>query len=282
MFETLTEELAEKAWRFFQDIEREGGMTQALMSNFVSGKIATVQAERAKNLARRKDAITGVSEFPNVYEAPVKTRSVTARKPAPTGAALILPPAGGGKLMEAFVAAADSAPMASYVAALKGGTGASITPFPVIRLAQDFEQLRDAADAFKDTHGGRPKVFLANIGTVADFTARATFAKNFYEAGGFEAVGGDGGNDTSDLVRAFKASGANVAVICSTDALYAAQAVALARALKDAGAAALHVAGRGGDLETALKGAGVDDFIFIGCDVLGVLKALNARAGIGQ
>jgi len=282
MFETLTEELAEKAWSFFQDIEREGGMTQALMSNFVSAKIAPVQAERAKNLARRKDAITGVSEFPNVHEAPVKTRSATARKPAPIGAALTLPPAGGGKLMEAFVAAADTAPMASYVAALKGGTGASITPFPVVRLAQDFEQLRDAADAFRESHGGRPKVFLANIGTVADFTARATFAKNFYEAGGFEAVGGDGGNDTSDIVRAFQASGATIAVICSTDAVYAAQAVALAKALKDAGATALHLAGRGGELEAALKGAGVDDFIFIGCDVLGVLKALNARAGIGQ
>ena len=282
MFEKLTEELAEKAWSFFQEIEHEGGMTQALMSNFILGKIAPVHAERAKNLARRKDAITGVSEFPNVHEAPVKTRSIPANKPTPTGAAVSLPPAGGGKLTEALVAAASTAPISSYVAALKGGTGASITPFPVYRLAQDFEQLRDAADAFKDAHGQRPKVFLANIGTVADFTARATFAKNFYEAGGFEAVGGGGGNDPDEIAGDFKASSASIAVIASTDVLYAAHAVALAKALKADGAVAIHVAGRGGDLEAALKEAGVDDFIFIGCDVLGVLKALNARAGIGQ
>ena len=36
--------------------------------------------------------------------------------------------------------------------------------------------------------GARPKIFLANLGTLAEFTARATFAKNFFEAGGIEAV----------------------------------------------------------------------------------------------
>ena len=35
--------------------------------------------------------------------------------------------------------------------------------------------------------GTRPKVFLANLGKSRDFTARATFAKNFFEAGGIEA-----------------------------------------------------------------------------------------------
>ena len=36
--------------------------------------------------------------------------------------------------------------------------------------------------------GARPKIFLANLGTVAEFTARARFAKTFFEAGGIEAV----------------------------------------------------------------------------------------------
>ena len=40
--------------------------------------------------------------------------------------------------------------------------------------------------------GARPKIFLANLGKPADFTARATFAKNFFEAGGIEAVTNDG------------------------------------------------------------------------------------------
>ncbi len=46
--------------------------------------------------------------------------------------------------------------------------------------------------------GARPKVFLANLGTPSDFTARATFAKNFFEAGGIEAVSNDGFKDQAD------------------------------------------------------------------------------------
>ncbi len=279
MFEKLTDEMADKAWAFFQELERQGGMTKALMAGFVSAKIAGVQAERAKNLARRKDPITGVSEFPNVHEAPVKTPVAGPKKAAPpAGKTLTFPAPGGGKLMEAFVASAAE-PVSSYVAALKGGTGASITPFPDLRLAQDFERLRDAADAFKESYGQRPKVFLADIGTIAEFTARATFAKNFYEAGGFEAVAGAGGYDAADIAKDFKTSGASFAVICSTDAVYAEHAANLAKALKDTGAVTVHLAGRGGDLEAALKAAGVDDFIFMGCDVLGVLNALHTRAG---
>ncbi len=40
--------------------------------------------------------------------------------------------------------------------------------------------------------GARPKVFLANLGTPADFTARATFAKSFFETGGIEALDSGG------------------------------------------------------------------------------------------
>lgn len=277
MFEKLTDELAEKAWAFFQEIERAGGMAKALMDGFITAKIAGVQGERAKNLARRKDALTGVSEFPNVHEAPVKTAKAPAAKTAAAAAALSLPAAGGGKLAEALVSAAVTAPASAYVAAFKGGSGASITPLPNVRLAQDFETLRDAADAFKDNYGQRPKLFLADIGTIAEFTARATFAKNFYEAGGFETVAGAGGYDATTIAKDFKSSGASLAVICSTDAVYAAQGADVAKALKDAGAVVVHVAGRGGELEASLKAAGVDDFIFMGGDVLGVLKALHAR-----
>ena len=58
---------------------------------------------------------------------------------------------------------------------------------PRIRLAEPFEKLRDASDRALAKTGARPKIFLANLGTPAEFNARATFAKNFFEAGGIEA-----------------------------------------------------------------------------------------------
>src|SRR5205085_2038179 len=98
---------------------------------------------------------------------------------------------------------------------------------------------------------------------------RAMFAKNFFEAGGVEAVmHGEG-----DLVTGFKASGAQLACLCSSDALYAAQAVDAARALVAAGAT-LYLAGRPGELEATLHTAGVGRFIYAGCDVVASLNAL--------
>ena len=79
--------------------------------------------------------------------------------------------------------------------------------------------------------GARPKVFLANLGKLSDFTARATFAKNFYEAGGIEAVTNDGFKSQADMVAAFKASSAKLACLCSSDKVYGSEAPGAVKAL---------------------------------------------------
>lgn len=138
---------------------------------------------------------------------------------------------------------------------------------PRMRLSEPFEALRDAADAMKE----RPKIFLANLGKAVDFTARSMFARNFFEAGGIAAVSSEGISSPDEAAKAFKASGAKLACICSSDEVYAAQAEAIAKALKDAGAS-IWLAGRGGDKEAAYKSAGIGGFIYAGCDVIAALK----------
>lgn len=70
--ERLTDELAESAWAFFQEIERAGGQAAALESGMVAERLAATWAARRKNLARRKEPITGVSEFPQLAERTVE------------------------------------------------------------------------------------------------------------------------------------------------------------------------------------------------------------------
>ena len=142
---------------------------------------------------------------------------------------------------------------------------------PQIRLAEPFEALRDASDRMLAATGSRPKIFLANLGTLAEFTARATFAKNFFEAGGIEAVGNEGFKSRDAMVAAFKASGAQLACLCSTDEVYARDAADTAKALAAAGATHVYLAGRPRESE-ALKAAGVGSFIFAGCDALVALR----------
>ncbi len=73
------------------------------------------------------------------------------------------------------------------------------------------------------------------------------------------------------MIAAFRASGAKLVCLCSSDKVYAAEAIDAAQALTSAGAAPIYLAGRPGELEAALKSAGVQDFIYVGCDVVAAL-----------
>jgi len=180
----------------FQEIENAGGAWAALEARLIQTKVAAVRTERQQAVARRKDALTGTSDYPNLDEAPAAVLGVTPGTPP----------------KEAVTTLTTDA-------------------LPRIRLAEPFEALRDASDRVLAKTGARPKVFLANLGKLPDFTARATFAKNFYEAGGIEAVTNDGFKSQADMVAAFKASGAKLACFCSSDKMYESEAAGAAEAL---------------------------------------------------
>ena len=66
--ESLTDSLAQAAWDWFTQIEKAGGLVAALDSGLIRDRIAAAWEERSQRLATRVDAITGVSEFPNLAE----------------------------------------------------------------------------------------------------------------------------------------------------------------------------------------------------------------------
>lgn len=236
--ENLTAELSKAAWSLFQEIEQAGGAFAALERNLIQDKVAAVRAARDKNIARRKDVLTGASEFPNLHEAPVTLLDVKPASVAPYGEAKFK-----------FGALAPT------------------------RLAEPFEQLRDKSDQLQAAQGMRPRVFLANLGTAADFTARATFAKSFFETGGIEAVDSDGGSDPAVISAAFKDSKAALVCLCSSDKIYADLAATTAGALQAAGAKHIYLAGRPGEQEAGLRAAGVREFVYAGGDALATLRA---------
>ena len=240
--ETLTRELCDAAWALFQEIEKAGGVFAALEQNLIQKKVASTRALREANIARRKEVLTGASEFPNLHEAHVAVLEATPVAPAPCG--------------ETKITFDALAPM---------------------RLAVPFEQLRDKSDDILKKTGTRPKVFLANLSLPADFTARAAFAKSFFETGGIEAVDTEGFSDPTALAAAFKASGAALACLCSSDKVYAEHAANAARALQAAGARHIYLAGRPGEQEASLRSAGVNDFVFAGGDALAALQDVYKR-----
>lgn len=235
--ERLTQDLAREAWTIFQDIEKSGGIIAALRGGIFQALVGKVREKRQSALSQRRDKITGVSEFPDIHEAPV---AVAAPLPPP--------PAAQG----------------------------DFTALPRLRAADPFEALRQKAEGA----GERPKLFLANLGTPADTIARATFAKNFLEVGGIQALSNDGFAQIADLVAAFKASGATRACLCSSDAVYAEKAGEAAAALKAAGATLLLLAGNPREDKERLHSAGVDLFIHAGMDIVAALTDIHRRIGL--
>lgn len=149
-----------------------------------------------------------------------------------------------------------------------------ITPLIWQRLSAPFEALRDAAK------GKGATVFFANLGPLAEFSARANFAQNLYAAGGIGAIGPDAVYpDHTALTAAFTASGCRVAVLTGADSRYTAEGQDAARALKAAGCDWLVYAGKPSD-EPALRAQGFDQFIFAGQDAIAALRLTQTALGI--
>ncbi len=100
--ERLTDELSHAAWEFFQTLEKAGGLAAALRSGLVAERLAATWAERSRKLAKRREPITGVSEFPLLSEKPV------VREPAPAAPAGGLPRVRRDEAYEALRARSDA------------------------------------------------------------------------------------------------------------------------------------------------------------------------------
>src|SRR5262249_60298011 len=81
-FEDLTAKLCRAAWALFQDIEAAGGMFRALETGLVQQRVAKVRTEREAAVARRIEALTGTSEFPDIAEIPVAVLDLAPRASA--------------------------------------------------------------------------------------------------------------------------------------------------------------------------------------------------------
>ncbi len=240
--ETLTDNLCQTAWSLFQEIEHEGGLVASLTEGALQARIAAVATARATRLATRREPITGTSEFPQLDETTSGVLDVAPEERVHVmGGALVVP------------------------------------PLPSVRLAEPFEALRDAADAYTDKTGRRPAVFLANLGSIAEHTARAMWITNLLAAGGIDVATNEGFTNSADVGAAFAASGAKIACICSNDTNYEALGEATASLLKSAGAEHVMLAGKPSD---TLNAAGIDAFLHVSIDVLAALQGLHKKLGM--
>lgn len=116
-----------------------------------------------------------------------------------------------------------------------------------------FEALRDEP--------AEQKVFLATLGTIAQHTARATFATNLFAAGGVDVDVAGATAGVEDLVAAY--DGQAVVCLAGPDDVYAEWGEAAAAALREAGAKHVIIAGKPVAYADASCAMGVDALAFL-------------------
>ncbi|WP_203567690.1 methylmalonyl-CoA mutase small subunit [Aestuariimicrobium ganziense] len=234
--ESLTEQMATRAWQAFQSVEAAGGMAAAVGNGHVTDILSGLVAERAKRLATRSQPLTGVSMFPNPTEIPVEV------KPRPEA------PERGGVEWH--------------------------------RDAEVFEALRDRTTAAAAS-GNTPAVFLACLGTRRDFGAREGFTKPLLHIAGLATPSSEGGTP-DEIAAQFREAGTKVAVLCSSAKVYPEQAVPVAKALKEAGATRVLLAGNIKELgESGAEAEGViDGTVAMGMDVVDLLTTTLDELGV--
>ncbi len=248
--ETVTRQLAEKAWSLFQDIERRGGMAAAIREGYPQALVEKTAAERIGAVELRRDAVIGTNLQPNLRE-----------KMSP------------------------EADFATPYTTVRSGPDAAPEVKRLVprRRAAPFEALRRRSEAWLARTGARPKVFLAGLGPRKQHAARVDFSSAFFAAGGFEPVVAKGLETSESAARAALESGAPIVVICSTDETYPALVPPLAAALKAADKPPLVVvAGLPAtpELQQQFKSAGVDEFIHLRANSVTLLSALQDKLGL--
>ncbi|WP_158279848.1 methylmalonyl-CoA mutase family protein [Coraliomargarita sinensis] len=286
--EWLTNEVSEKSWSFFQEIDAQGGMTDALTNGFIAEKLAATDASNHQQLNQRRASLIGTNVYPNLEEKELESRipdyaelrdqrakEIADARTATDEDTDVRVMAALEKILEstrenavetlvdAFIDGATIGEVTRTIRASAEPTEA-IKPLPSMRLAQGYESLRAASQKFAEASGTAPKIFLTNLGPLRRHKLRADFTRGFFAAGGFEIISPAGFESPEDAVAALEASGAGITVVCGTDADYEAQFPDFAQAIKQAMPdMQVVLAGFPGDQEEAYRAAGMDDYIFV-------------------
>lgn len=292
--ETLTRQLADKAWALFQDIERRGGMAAAIQEGYPQLLVEKTATERLAAVESRRDGVIGTNLHPNLKEKLAAVEAAVAQ----LGVARPQLSANARLALTRLVSAERVAlPVALQAAFAEGATLDSVTAAlatagdtaPVVktvvsrRRAEPFEALRRRSEACLARTGARPKAFLATMGPRKQHAARAEFSAGFFGAGGFETIPNKGFETPEAAAEAAIKSGAPVVVVCSTDETYPALVPLLAQVLKAAAKPPLIVlAGLPAtpELQQQFKTAGVDEFIHVRANCAKLLATLQDKLGL--
>ena len=270
IIEELTQQYCEQAWKMFQEIEQLGGLFKANESGFVNDVIKNSEQQRLQEIETGLHKITGVNSFPNISEDVPDTEIVTEP---------II-----GELDPNFHNISDYAydwfeKISEKIAETEiiPTNIESISPPPIerqikgSRLSTPFEKLRAQAEKL-EANGNRPEIFVAGLGSPAQFTKSATYAKSFFESAGIAVTGNHTTKNQSELVDLVKSSKCKLLCLCSDEPGLQELGTKLASALETTEFSKVYVVSSNSDSLKNVLDFPQLEFIYQGCNMVTTLN----------
>lgn len=242
--ENLTNQLADEAWKLFQELDKLGGIVEALRMNFLQDRIAEVKEKRLKDVQSRKKVLVGTNMFANLQEElkwQIRTQPIEKNEHAPV----------------------------------------KVQAISSLRLSEAFESLRYQAKLYQEKQGAAPKVALINLGSLATHKARTDFTSGFFQVGGLQPVLSPSFEDAKEIVEWVSEQNITGYVcICGSDDTYEeflnAAVMAVNSPNRKVLVAGLPEAGRHKELQEI----GVSDFIHIRSNCYEQLVKIHQEMGL--
>jgi methylmalonyl-CoA mutase len=211
--ESLTEELATKAWELIEEVEKLGGMTKAIESGIPKMRIEQAAAAKQARIDSGRDVIVGVNKYRTddkpdfeileVDNTAVRNEQIqrlnqlrAERNQLEVDAALknlsACAATGKGNLLELAIHAARlRATLGEISSAMEAAFGrykASIKSISGVysgemKNEQSFEEVRKLSDKFATLDGRRPRILVAKMGQDGHDRGAKVIATSFADLG---------------------------------------------------------------------------------------------------
>jgi len=241
--EHLTESLCSLAWEEFTQIESQGGLSSALKEGFVQRSINDAWHDLQHALSTRRQAIIGVTEYPEP-----STGNKSPAVPTPE--------------FSAANSQTAALPLVEHV-----------EPLLKRRLSTSFETLHNTIQIAAREHSIRLELFAAVLGAAADYSEQLSFCQNLLGIAGLTLAAVEGDYSLNKTVEEFKHSQSAIAVVCVPRELDIVDVAKLIDSLREVGAKAILFAGSPDDANPL----NIDLYLYRGCDTL---QSLNAVASL--
>ncbi len=179
--ENLTNNIVDKAWELFIDIQKSDGYLIAFKNGRIQQLVGETANKRNQFIATRREVLLGTNQYPNADEK-IKDKI---------------------NLDYAFPEIQNDVDMIAE-------------PLLIHRGAMEFEKLRLATEKSSK----EPVVFLLTIGHPVWRKARAGFSSGFFACAGYKIIDNLGFATVEAGVEAANKAGADIVVICSSDDEY--------------------------------------------------------------